>query len=454
MDGQKQRILLAAYLEVPGLEHACSVVMHTVRALSRFFDVDVLTIRTQNQPHMENMYKARHMRVSVPEDSVAEARDIFSRAVRRQMESEEYAAAHAITPVAGKAIAEAESSAPVRLIYHCAVSTMMGSMLSSDTLDAERSEISAMENSDLIIVNSAGAKDHLSSRGMAHKVVHIPPGVKIDFFDGEAVETGTTPTILVAGAADNLRDPEFVIEAVGNFTQESPVILKWIGCIPRERSRALYRIADAAGLKNSFYIQELEDHDFLPIIIASADVCLVPAAKSDQLRQMGVLPGIILEYLACRKPVIAARTTGIEEVVSDGTAAALYNCGDGDSLIKALKFVLRNERQRSRMSRKGYKIVRESFSAFAFRRRILAAYRGMNEFSEALRPMGAALMPDADPPPGSNRPQGPSGVAPSKRPLTRGPSGRIPRTDGQNLEINNGTSTGKKKPPPPFSGRR
>jgi hypothetical protein len=174
--------------------------------------------------------------------------------------------------------------------------------------------------------------------------------------------------------------------------------------------------------------------DIFPALISSADICIVPAARNEHMREMGVIPGLLLEFLACRRPVIAARVTGIEELVRDGTEVMFYNCGDSNSLARAVNFMLRNNRQRTLLAEKGYKLVRESYPASAYRRRILSVYRDMEEFSGILKSMRPELIP--------------SDITPDVQ--DDAPRKSLPVPEGVKMHVK--PSSGKRLPKPPVKG--
>jgi len=379
MEPKRPKVLIAAYLDVPGVEHAASVVLYTAKALCRFFDVDVMTVRFKGAAHMEMIHRARHMRVAISGDTVQAAQEGFIRAVRRQLESEEYVAAHAITPLAAEAISEMRNEMAIRFVYDIVSPSLAGAHQQTQATRADRQERAAMEAADLIVVHSQAAREHLAGRHLTDKVVHIPPGVDIDFFDWEVAEPKKPPMVLVLGNADLLRDPDLVIRSTAAVVKDIPLRLKWVGVRNEDRRKEIHKKAAAANLR-SFSTDELEDYEHLPLVIASADIILLPSIAHQRLREMGGLPGPLLECLACKRPVISARVTGVEEVIREGTEALLYSPGDPSSLIEALRFLLRNEPQRRRLAEKGYKHVREAYPASAFRRRLLAAYRSVLRF--------------------------------------------------------------------------
>jgi glycosyltransferase involved in cell wall biosynthesis len=85
-------------------------------------------------------------------------------------------------------------------------------------------------------------------------------------------------------------------------------------------------------------------------------VALVNAARSEAMGR------VHLEAMACRKPVIATRTSGGLDCVEDGRTGLLCNVEDVDDLAAKLTWVLANSDQARRMGEQGYERLRREFS--------------------------------------------------------------------------------------------
>lgn len=78
--------------------------------------------------------------------------------------------------------------------------------------------------------------------------------------------------------------------------------------------------------------------------IAAFDIALQPAATPY------ASPMKIFEYLALGKPVVAAATPAIAEVLADGRESLLFAVGDHDGMVERLERMLRDEDLRARLS--------------------------------------------------------------------------------------------------------
>jgi glycosyltransferase involved in cell wall biosynthesis len=70
---------------------------------------------------------------------------------------------------------------------------------------------------------------------------------------------------------------------------------------------------------------------------------------------------VLLEAMACKKPIIATTVGGIPEIIEDGKTGILVEPDNPDALAKALIALLRNPALRRTIARNGYVTVRERF---------------------------------------------------------------------------------------------
>lgn len=94
-------------------------------------------------------------------------------------------------------------------------------------------------------------------------------------------------------------------------------------------------------------------HADLPNIINQHDIVVHPSYVES-------IPNVILEAMACGKPVIAARVYGIPEVITDGENGLLVPKKDALALRKAI-FFLQDKNIRQRLGRQALQTIRERF---------------------------------------------------------------------------------------------
>src|SRR5205807_2099933 len=159
---------------------------------------------------------------------------------------------------------------------------------------------------------------------------------------------------------------------------------------------------DAAGVEAKLAPDDVEllgpiDHDDMPRVIAQAAVCVAPASPDARDRPLAGFPTKLLEYMACRRAVVAPRRSSVEEVVEDGQDGLLFEAGDAADLGRALYKLLEDSQLRRALAESGYRRVRQQFPASATRRRLLEAYAQLLPASEWLPPGAGAQSIDALP---------------------------------------------------------
>src|SRR5207245_4511072 len=81
----------------------------------------------------------------------------------------------------------------------------------------------------------------------------------------------------------------------------------------------------------------------LPAVMAALDVALYVPLESDGMSR------VLFEYLAAGRPLVAARTAVVPEVLGDGVHALLVAAGDAGALAEALERLLDNAALRARL---------------------------------------------------------------------------------------------------------
>ena len=94
----------------------------------------------------------------------------------------------------------------------------------------------------------------------------------------------------------------------------------------------------------------------LPAVMAALDVGLYVPLESDGMSR------VLFEYLAAGRPLVAARTGVVPEVLTDGKQALLVPAGDADALAAALTRLLDDADLRARLGKAGRRRLVEHYS--------------------------------------------------------------------------------------------
>lgn len=73
------------------------------------------------------------------------------------------------------------------------------------------------------------------------------------------------------------------------------------------------------------------------------------------------LPNVVLEALAAGKPVVAARATGIVDVLTDGKTGLLFTVGDIGALVEKLKRILADKKLAAQLAEAGKQKIKSDF---------------------------------------------------------------------------------------------
>jgi glycosyltransferase involved in cell wall biosynthesis len=370
------RLLIVSFSVCPAPDRHGVGLLNVIKALASRYAVDVLTLRAGELPFVERFMKTRMLRVPIGVGSLGEKVEAFRRAIRRQLEGEDYDLVHLRSAWGARAVL-AGVQAPTRVVYEVARSTE-GEPRAADEQLAEAladEESQCLERADLIVVPTGTGRTHLLDRGVElERVVVVPPGVDVDHFDWEAESAGDgVPRVLYAGRIGGGRGMRLLAAAVGQVRRRRPLKLVLAGAI----EESWQPILDEALARADLVPDDVEqlgaiEHDDIPRLIAQASVCVAPATPAN--RPLAGFPTKLLEYMACRRAVVAPRQPAVQELVEDGQDGLLFEPGDVEDLAQAIARLLDNPALREALAESGYRRVRQDFPASATRRRLLEGY--------------------------------------------------------------------------------
>ena len=224
----------------------------------------------------------------------------------------------------------------------------------------------AFGRADAIVANSASVRDHLLTRGVAEKKIHvIYNGIDLTRFENVAEDSNVTlekyglPTdenvrfiTLVANLRHDVKNVPMLIRAAKRVTDKhknAHFIIAGEG----ELESGLKQLAVELGVaENVHFIGRCTD---VPELLAASYACVLTSTAEG-------FSNSILEYLAAGKPVVATKVGGAAEVIEDGINGFLVNSNDDIALAERLAVLLIDEKKALEMGEKGREIVRERFS--------------------------------------------------------------------------------------------
>lgn len=367
---ERLKVLVTAFGTVPGPNAHSNALLGMAQALRG--DLDLVSLKTPALAHQSRVGPARLFRVRVS-GSADEKKASFGRAVRRQLEAEEYDVVHVRGATEGREALRLRDAMGFRFVYEVASFPD-----ESEGPEAEKrwneAHLACLEGADLILVGAEAAARALGERGFAGKVAVVAPGVNVDTYDWWPSSNDPTLRVLYLGPFTQDRDIPTVLAGLRTAAQRVPVRALMAGDPVTERRRALRRLVEAFGLSEQITVRGEPRAVAIPSIIAACDVAVVSASWTPRFQELGDLPEPLLEYLACGRPVVAAGVPAVSEVVRDEVEGLLYVPGDETSLADALVSLATDRAMAGRLTEAGYARVRQRFSSGARRRRMAEVY--------------------------------------------------------------------------------
>jgi len=367
----QHRVLVTAFATVPGTSPHGAALMDMAAAVPA--EIDFITVKTEALSHVERMATGRMFRVPVGDGDQQEQREAYDRAVARQLDADRYDIVHVRGPFEGALAAERKLELGYQLVYELAT-------FPDEALGVEvekmwgRLHERTLEAADLIIVPTEAAQRGLSETFPKARVEVLAPGVDVGDLDWSAQPANLVPRLLYLGHFTADRDLPTVLAAVRRVRERYPVEVLLAGETDVSRRDRVRHLVRAFGLEECVQVRGEPQPGLVPGIIARADICLAPAAAVPRFQSLGDLPQPLLEYLACRRPVVAAAVPGAAEVMRDELEGLVYPPGDDEALAGALLQLLGSPTTSAKLADAGYRRVRDSFSNGARRRRISSIY--------------------------------------------------------------------------------
>jgi glycosyltransferase involved in cell wall biosynthesis len=368
------RVLITGFCAVPGPSRAGVQVRHVVRALAPSHAVDLLVVREGDQAYVERAGQVRMLRVPTHDTSMREQIHAFQRALRRQLDGADYDVVHCRDGWTGVAVLEAKPRLGFAVVYDLTRSPLDAPNLDPELdAQAQRDEEACLLAADLVLVPTEPARRYAAARGRPDRVALAPPGVDVDRFDWEDAPPGP-PRVLYAGALEPGRGVRVLLRAMVEVCRHADARLVLVGPVAPGFDATLRGSIAELGLTGRVDVRGAIDHDDMPSMIASATVCVAPAASDLAPRPLSLYPTKLLEYLACRRAVVAPRRGTVTMLMDHGREGLLFAPGDAADLARKIVRLIEDQPLREKLAAAGYARVRGEFTASAARRAVRAAY--------------------------------------------------------------------------------
>ncbi len=219
----------------------------------------------------------------------------------------------------------------------------------------------------LITGQTQGIVDDIKNRFPNKKVVWLPNGVDVSFYDPQKIEdTGFRNThgfnaddliFFYGGILGYAQGLEIIIEVAKKLKEHTKAQFVIQGSGPeKEKLVALYQ---KYKLKNVHFLEPVQKSQ-MPGILKAVDVALVPLKKLDLFK--GAIPSKIFEALAMKKPLLLGVDGEARKHFIDRAKSGLYYTPeDLTSLEQQILFLLNEPEERKKMGENAREYVTAIF---------------------------------------------------------------------------------------------
>lgn len=190
-----------------------------------------------------------------------------------------------------------------------------------------------------------------------------------------------------------LCDSHFYVGFIGSFAPwqgldtlvEAMRIVKdkGYGCIKcllvgdGEMAEGLKALVKKHSLDNEIIFVGTIPYSDVPTYINSASVLVSVQSKSARNELIGLSPLKLYEYLACARPVIASRISGLTDIIKEGECGYLCEPGDPEGFAEQIITAYKDQGRLDEKGLKGRRLVEEKYSWLASARVVAAVISGV-----------------------------------------------------------------------------
>lgn len=153
---------------------------------------------------------------------------------------------------------------------------------------------------------------------------------------------------------------EYLIKASPYILNECPNT-KFIIVGKGPKFDELVKLVNHLNISKNYLFTGYVDYEKVPFYINASNICAAPFVI-ERNERIGLSALKLYEYLACGKPVVASKITGIEELLSTSNGGISVAPEDACDLGKAIVRLLHDDTLCERMGTNGYKFIRDYHS--------------------------------------------------------------------------------------------
>lgn len=377
------RVLLCAFDVVPAPTGTSRRVTDYLKALNGRFSVVAMTTKTPDVSHIERYQGARLLRVPVGAGDLVSKVQAFERAVRRQLESEEFTLAHYFDPFAGYTLAELRGDYGYRLIYEAHAFPSLDLRFTLPQLEGDRrflakvrrQELFCLLNADAVVTSSVLASTYLQGLGVPPERLRLMRApVEVAAYAARATEPDAMPMrIIYLGSQVAYQGLPTLLRAARPLLAKDEARLTLLGPRHPDWHGRLEDLVDDLALHGRVDLHPPVVHDELPKMLAASDVAVLPLEDEERTRAVGGPLAKASEYLAAGRPIVASDLPITRELLP-ASCTVFVPPGDTGALGSALQRLAENPRLRVEMGRAARAEALRLVDSPVIRARLLSLY--------------------------------------------------------------------------------
>lgn len=226
-------------------------------------------------------------------------------------------------------------------------------------------EWSTYQRAELVWVVSEGVRDLLIQRGLPpERIFLLTNGVDTTLFHPTpqvkaraALGWDDRFTVLYAGTHGLAHGLATILRAAEQMQDYSDIHLIFVG--DGAAKAELITQAERKSLKNVTFLAA-QPHDRLPLLLAAADICLVPLRKVALFET--TLPVKMFEVMACSRPIVLSAEGKARQLVEQEAEAAIaVEPENAEAIVSAILYLREHPEEAEALGQRGRRYVEARF---------------------------------------------------------------------------------------------
>ncbi len=162
--------------------------------------------------------------------------------------------------------------------------------------------------------------------------------------------------VFFGGRMSELKGGKKIIKIMKKIIKKVPETVLFVAGKKDRYVQYLLEFAKDIGVKNNIILAGWLDSNELKLAYHSSRVVIVPSIAFDSF------PRIVLEGMACKKPVIATCFGGAQEVIQNGITGYIINPFNVELMAEKIAYLLKNPKKAEKFGEAGYERLKKHFS--------------------------------------------------------------------------------------------